>query len=104
MALYRNSTALAATGSNLTAATAAEFTFSDDSVFCEIYVSESAPATIYGRWNHDDASNTDYDFFLAPGESRRSPEGMVINNLTLYSASGQTYNTDFVIKGYTRNK
>lgn len=98
--MARNSGSMLAAGSDLVGATAQSFTFSPDVGVCQIFSSLDAPDIIYGKWNAANASLTAWDFYLAPGDAIQSPPGVSVASVSLYSATGQTYGSNFRVLGY----
>lgn len=95
-------TSKAATGGDLTAATARTFTFPTAAVkTAKVQVLSTAAAGIKVKWNATDVAADEWDTYLAPGDEAYSPPFVRIGQLSLISTSNLTYNTDFNVRGFT---
>lgn len=94
--------AIIPSGGNLTAGVKQIFLFSTPVKFARINMHPDAPAGVFGRWNAEDASETDFDFYLAPGDAEYGPPMVRIIRITLFSTENQTYETDFNVRGFLR--
>lgn len=69
----------------------------------------TGPALLYGLWNDIASAPTTgtattaankYDFVIEPGGYATNPDGLPIKSVGLFAASAETYNTDFVVRGF----
>jgi len=89
-----------ATGGNLDGVVKRSFTFTPPVKTAKVQLAPSAPGAVYGRWNSVDASLTDYDFYLTPGDSEYAPPFVRIAQVTLFGTVAMTYETHFSVRGF----
>ncbi len=98
--MARDSEAIVPSGSDLVATVAQTYTFSPTVLNCQIFNINESPDRIYGRWNKNTCSPTNWDFYLDAGDAIPNPPGEAVTTVTLYSATNLTLNTHFIVKGY----
>lgn len=93
------------TGTDLTATTATTFTWTVHQDRVRVVLHPDSTATIYLRWNGTDAlpaSTTTYDEVMRIGnlETIKSPYGLKVKTLNIYSSANQTFGTHFTVRGF----
>ena len=100
---------ITATGVDMAAGETKEYTFPYTCAVAWVTIIPTCAATIYGKWNAEDAGVGDADFILsaagihvAKNEGSRT-EGVMTKTVSLYCAAGAVLNTDFFVKGFRDN-